>query len=133
MIKNYSKLFLTISIIFFLVSLTQKAFCVNNDCEYYGFLALIYGFFGFFDGGAGITWLANPIILVSWITFNKKKSIYFNLAAFILGISFLFFEQILMGTNNKYGQITNYELGYYLWLLSFLTMLIGNIFDYIKK
>jgi|GEM_PF-5151182 len=37
-----------------------------------------------------------------------------------------------MGTNNNYGKITGYDLGYYLWILSFLVMFIGNLLNYKK-
>ncbi|EPR71738.1 hypothetical protein ADIWIN_3185 [Winogradskyella psychrotolerans RS-3] len=37
-----------------------------------------------------------------------------------------------MGTNNKYGKITDYDIGYYLWILSFLMMTIRNILNYKK-
>jgi len=125
--KNRTKLLLTISVIFFLISLTQNAFYVNNESGYHGYLALIFGFFDFFDGGAGISWLANIMIIFSWGFHQKRVSLYFSLAALILGISFLSFDKILMGTNNNYGQITGYDLGYYFWILSFLTMVIVNL------
>jgi hypothetical protein len=122
--------FLTISIIFYLISLTQNAFYVNNENENYGYLVLIFGLYAVFGGGAGLSWLANILIVFSWGFHKKRVSIYFSISALIFGISFLFFDQIVMGTNNKYGNITDYGLGYYLWILSFFTMLIGNIFDY---
>jgi hypothetical protein len=125
--------FFAISIVLYLFSLTQNAFYVNNEEEYSGYLILILGLYAFLGGGAGLSWLANIMILFSWATYKKKVSIYFSLSALILGVSFLFFDKIIMGTNDKYGSITNYDIGYYCWILSFLTILIGNIVNHKKQ
>lgn len=130
--NKHNSLFLIISIVLFLLSLTQNAFYVNDKEEYYGFLVLIYGFFGVFDFGSGVSWLANVLILISWGLNQKRISLYLSLCALTLGLSFLAFDEILMGTNDKYGKITQYDLGYYLWILSFLIMAIGNLFNYKK-
>ena len=74
-------IFFTISIILYLFSLTQNAFYVNNEEEYSGYLILILGLYAFLGGGAGISWLANIMILFSWATYKKKISIYFIFSA----------------------------------------------------
>ncbi|WP_179334997.1 hypothetical protein [Winogradskyella costae] len=129
-IKNLNSFYYT-SLILYLISLTQNAFYINNENENQGYLILIFGFYAIF--GAGVSWLANILILFSWLFRHKKSSIYFSLSALILGISFLFFDKVVMGTNNKYEIITGYDIGYYCWILSFLVMFIGNILNYKKR
>ena len=119
------------SVIIYLISLTQNAFQLNNEDEHYGYLSLIFGFYAVFD--TGICWLANFLIIFSWLFRDKKTSLYYSLSALILGISFLFVDEIVMGTNNKYGKITGYDIGYYLWISSFLIMTIRNILNYKKR
>ncbi len=128
--KKYKNLHLIISIVFFLAALSQKVYCSDGDCGYLGggLAALISGIFGVLAGGACLTWFANPIILVSWITSQKPKiSIIFSLLALIIGISFSFFDEIIINEAGHYGEITGYRAGYYLWVLSFMSMVVGNI------
>jgi len=133
LIKNRSKLFLIASGVFYLISLTQNCFHINSEGDYPGYSVLFYGFLGSFNGGVGITWWANIMIVMAWLYFQKRISLYLSFAALALGISFLFFKKIFVGFGpEKYGQITDYDLGYYLWIISFLIMTIGNILD-LKK
>ncbi len=129
-IKN-ENLFYYPSVILYLISLTQNAFLINNEGGHFGYLVLIFGFYAVFD--TGISWLANFLIIFSWLFRHKKASLYCSLSALILGISFLFIDKIVMGTNNKYGKITGYDIGYYLWILSFAVMTIGNILNNKKR
>jgi len=128
---NNESLFYYASVILYLISLTQNSFMLNNEEGHYGYLALIFGFYAVFD--TGISWLANFLIIFSWLFRHKKASLYFSLSALILGVSFLLIDEIVMGTNNKYGKITGYDIGYYFWILSFLVMTIGNILNYKKR
>lgn len=110
----------------YIISLTQNClFIENEEQSYYGFSLLIFGFYAVFD--SGFSWLANILIVLSWGLRHKKYSIYISLLALVLAISFLFCKEIVMGTNNTYGTITGYDVGYYLWALSFLAMLIAGI------
>lgn len=97
--------------------------------------SFLSGFFGIFIGGACLTWLANPLLIVSWITFKKKKKISFLLSsiALLIGLSFLMFDEIIINEGGYYGQITGYRLGYWLWICSMITILIGNIYNQIIK
>jgi len=136
--KINSNYFLIISLILFLISLSQRAYCTNNDCGDLGMgLAILFsGIFGVFLGGACFTWIANPLLLLAWITFIKYKKIsfFFSLMAVTIGISFLMFDEIIVNEAGHYGKITGYELGYYLWILSMVTILIGNIYNrFIQK
>ncbi|RCW92006.1 hypothetical protein [Winogradskyella arenosi] len=119
------------SIILYGMALTQNAFLLNNEDGQYGYLTLIFGFYAVLD--TGISWLANVLILLSWAYRDRKAALYFSVIALGLGISFLAVDNIVMGTHNQYGKITGYDTGYYLWVLSFLVMTIGQIVNYKKQ
>lgn len=131
--KSKSIYFLIISIILFLISLSQRAYCTNNDCGELGSgLAVLFsGIFGFFLCGACMTWIANPLLLVAWITFYtaKRISLVLNSLAVMIGLSFLMFDEIIATEAGHYRKITGYALGYWLWLLSMVTLLLGNIYN----
>lgn len=128
--------FLIISIVVFFIACSQKTYCTNGDCGAYwdGLAASILGAFGLFAGGAYIAWLANPLILISWLAYRKTKiSLVTSILAFAFGLSFLLFDEIMVNEAGHYGEITGYEMGFYLWNLSFLIMIIGNVINLKNK
>ena len=134
-LKNPNILIL-ISILIFIVACSQKIYCTNDNCgEYWSGLAvLISGIFGVFIGGACITWFANPLILISWLTYKKTKfSLVMSILALAFGMSFLFFDKIIIDEAGHYGKITGYEIGYYLWNISFIIMITRNIINLKNK
>ncbi len=57
-----------------------------------------------------------------------------SIIAFTFGMSFLLFDEIIVNEAGHYGKITGYKIGYYLWNLSFIIMIIRNIISLkIKK
>jgi len=133
--KKFKIIVLISSVALFIVSLTQKCFCTDDSCGDSA-AVLVSGFFGVFICPAGFTWLANPSILTSWITFNKKPvmSLITGLIAVILSVSFLFFRRIVANEGGSYSTIISYKLGYWLWTASSSIMLIGNtIFYFCEK
>jgi len=132
------KIFLLLSIGVFIISLTQKSFCTNsNVCRYFsGFLSLIFGWLGVFILHIPtFPWLANPLLLVSWILFRKKPKVSFilSIVAFILMLSFLLVDEIITNEAGTKSKVVSYELGYWLWLLSSFIMLIGNSINWKKN
>ena len=128
-LKNPNILIL-ISILIFIVACSQKIYCTNGRCgeNWSGLAVLISGIFGIFLGGACLTWLANPLILISWLTFKKAKfSLVMSILAFSFGLSFIFFDEIIINEAGQYGKITGYQIGFHLWNLSFIIMIIRNI------
>ncbi|NRA92462.1 MAG: hypothetical protein HRU26_07205 [Psychroserpens sp.] len=121
---NKSHIYYYISVLLFLISLTQNAFFLDHEDGQQGYVILILGFYAVFD--TGISWLANFLIIFSWIFRNKKASFYYSLSALVLGISFVFVDEVIKGTYNAYEKVTGYDIGYYLWLLSFLVMTAGS-------
>ncbi len=117
----------------FLSSLTGDTFCVGNKnngaCQHTpGSLLLLIGWLGVLVGGAGLTWLANPFLVVSWLTFYRepKISLLFSFFAVVASGSFLLFSEIITDEAGHYGPIIHRHIGYWLWLSSTIAMLVGS-------
>ncbi len=125
-IKNLRKIILFLSISTFIISLTQKCYCTDECGD--SIMVLILGFFGIISGLVGLTWYANPLLLLSWCTINDNKySTIFSIISFVLSFSFLLFDEIMDDEAGHYSKIVSYELGYWLWLLSTAIMVFGNL------
>ncbi|MFT3679379.1 MAG: hypothetical protein QM791_03850 [Ferruginibacter sp.] len=115
------------SIIFFILSLTQKAYCTSTHCSD-SIMVFLLGWAAVFSTGAGICWFANPLLFISWGLLKKNLKVSAILAALatLLSLLFLLFDSI---TDNEGGiphQIISYRAGYWLWLSSSLCILIGT-------
>ena len=112
----------------FIISLTQKSFCTEGSCGD-GIACLISGAIGFATGGAALTWLANPLLFLSWILIHKnpKLSLQISIAATLIALSFLFFKQIMADEAGNYSRIISYKFGYWLWVSSSVIMFVGNL------
>jgi hypothetical protein len=62
--------------------------------------ALITGWIVLFMGGVMYTWLANPLILIAWITIYKSPKISnaCSIISSVLMFSFLYYKQIYIKT-----------------------------------
>jgi hypothetical protein len=122
------------SITIFVGSLTQKCYCTTMSCNN-SMMILFTGAIGFLYGGAALTWLANPLLLISWLTSNRnpKLSLVSSIFAMLLSASFLHFKKIISDEGGNYKQIISYQLGYWLWLASILTMVINNCIRYVRQ
>ncbi|HMT27706.1 MAG TPA: hypothetical protein PKD91_00360 [Bacteroidia bacterium] len=125
--KKLKKTFLTISIVFFILSLTQKCYCTTSTCSD-SIMVFLLGWFAMFSGGAGISWIANPFLLGAWIMLKKnlKISMFLSMGAVLMSLSFLLFESVLDNENNQAKEIISYKAGYLLWVSSTVVMLIGT-------
>ena len=128
--NNILKLFLTTSLLLFIISLTQDAYRAGG--QYAGsFACVIVGWMGVPIGGtwANITWLANPILVIAWIGFisDRKTSLICSSVAFILSLSFLFCSEVTQNEAGSSSHINGYAIGYYLWLSSSFLLIGGNI------
>ena len=112
----------------FTFSLFNTCFCTDNGCRT-SIEALLIGWLAMFTGGAAISWLANPFLIVSLVllTKNKNSAWIFGLIASLMSISFLKFQLVIENEAGHYNQITKIGLGYWLWLSSCLTMFIGSL------
>ncbi|MFQ3297850.1 MAG: hypothetical protein ACI921_001843 [Polaribacter sp.] len=131
------KIFLLLSIGVFIISLTQKSYCSSYGlCDNYGFLSFFFGWIGVFMLHIpAFTWLANPLLLGSWIFFRKKPKASFilSIVAFILMLSFLLVDEIISNEAGTKSKVVFYGLGYWFWLFSSFIMLIGNSIHWKKN
>ena len=121
----------SISIVLFFVAMTQVCFDTESAPGESGEGAalVISGFFGFFSSITGLTWLANPALWYSWvqITRKPKHSLLASMLAIIISLSFLLCNDVIINEGGGTSAITDVRIGYWLWLSSIGTMLIGNL------
>ena len=147
---NITKLTIILSVIFYISSLTQSAYC-TTDCKS-SLMVLLVGLLGILteigtiasfimdkinghassisnDLGATFTWLANPIILFSLFIFrhSKRTALTLSIISTILILLFLVFDKVVDNEAGHYSKVTELKLGYWLWLFSSLTILIGSL------
>ncbi len=147
--KPVKTIFLFFSVAIYIFSLTQYCYGYDNGAkiESLGILfagwigvtmdlaAIIEWFFKYqiidFKFGACFTWIANPLLIISWITFYKKPkiSLLTSLFAALLSISFFFFKNILFDNEGNYRQIEHLFSGYYLWVCSTIIILAFNLIE----
>ena len=131
-VKNLRKTILLTSIIIFIISLTQECFCTSKGCGD-SIIVFVFGVFGILSGGVGLSWYANPLIIASWVSIkNNKISTILSIIALVLSISFLFFEEIMTDESGHLRKIVSYKSGYWLWLLSIVITLLGNLIIKVK-
>ncbi len=133
-----SRLIVLISFGFFTISLGLPAFYVERGGYWYGIFCLLFGWLGlgecieslFSKSIYTLSWLANPVILVAWILLIVKQFKYSfacSSLAFLLCLVFLVGDKTIVA--NEAGgteAITDCGTGYYLWMSSFVVMLLGN-------
>ena len=131
--KKSKLFFLSVSIVFFGISLFKDCFCTGECAN--SFLTLIFGILGIVLGGANLCWLANPLLLGSWISFffNTKVSFVFSLIASLVSFMFLFAKEVAVDEAGTPRQIQSLEIGYWLWLISSIVMLVGNSFELLNS
>lgn len=120
-----------LSILLFLVSLSQKAYHIDTDdhpTHWDGLALLLVGWAGLFQGV--FAWLANPALFVAWILLLSRRrrtlAVYFSIAAVALALSFLLHRKILRNEAGDYGTIVGYCLGYWLWTASMFVALVAS-------
>ena len=125
LIQSQTVLFISISL--FVISLTQHAYCTEGSCVP-AFGAFLTGWTAFYMAGPMLTWFANPMLFVAWSTIGRRPvtSLIFSMLALITMLSFLFFKTIYNHQDEWESQIVAYKPGYWLWVLSALSILIGN-------
>lgn len=123
-LKNYV---LLMSIILFAASLPQKSYCTTSTCSD-SIMVFLLGWAAIMYDIAGLIWFVNPLLLIAWFTLRKKlkASMFLSMAAALLSLSFLLVGNIIDNEAGHHNQIVSYRLGYWLWLGSSLTMLIGT-------
>lgn len=135
-LDKYKKRIFLLSLIVFLISLTQPAFYIDRedfDAWSSPFGLLLIGWLPIIAGEtSAIAWMANPILLLSWISiFNpklEKAVLWTGLLSIIVGLSFLSVKEILSSEAPTYSKITAIMPGYWLWISSMLTFTVGVLY-----
>lgn len=132
---SLSKVTLVISVSLYLVSLTQQGYCISGACgnHWSGISLVSMGAIGGIMSLAGLTWYANPALWAAWsqISNKPKRALIFSLIGTLLAASFLLATEISDIKPNITSYITGYQTGYWLWLASMGTMLIGSLTTYL--
>jgi hypothetical protein len=134
------KIVLTASILLFLTSLTQPAYYIDRsdyDAWSNSLLLVLFGWLGTIMSGfsaSSLAWLANPLLFISWIVFKNKpkRSIYLSFTATALAISFRFSKMVVSSESPSFSEITSYQAGYWLWVLSMAVFFIGSLLTYFR-
>lgn len=126
-VSPFHKRFLIVSMVLFGLSLTQKAYCTQTNCAD-SIMVLILGWGALLGGAAGFCWLANPLLVACWLSFGKKPKVAMFLASgsFLLAFFFLLVNQVVADEGGNSRTITERKAGYWLWLASHFTMLLGT-------
>ena len=129
-----------LSLILLIVSLTQTAYTIDyggkDDTEISALLEFVTGW------GAAIAcppylipWLANPSLIIAWITFRKKTniSLLFGFLSVAFAGSFLLFDKAPVNEAPSYSSITQIGPGYWLWLLSCTSFFLGTYIIVVRR
>lgn len=89
-------------------------------------------------GGAFVPflfWLANPIYIIAIIFIIRKnvKGFYLSCISTTIAIIFSLQDSIMASESGNNSKITSLELGYKLWLTSFLILTIGTALNIYGK
>ncbi len=148
--RNITKLTIILSVIFYISSLTQTAYCTNDGKG--SLMVLLVGLLGVLteigaiassiidringqtsflnnEIGATFTWLANPIILFSLFIFrySKRTALILSTISTALILLFLVFDKVVDNESGHYSKVTELKLGYCLWLFSSLIIFFGSL------
>ena len=128
--KSKSKtLVLIISFGLFIISLFNTSYCTESGSCNVAYETLLIGWLGMLYLGAGLTWIANPLIFISWILIVKNKRFAWipSLVACVTSIMFLKFNSIVINEAGHYSKITFVGSGFYLWTSSCFVSFIGSL------
>ncbi len=125
--KRIIKTVLVASMLCFALSLTQKCYCTSTNCSD-SFMVFILGWAAVFSGGAGLTWLANPLLFASWFFLKRKLeiSMFLGSMAFLVTLLFMLFGSVVDNEGGTSHPIISYKPGYWLWVTSSACMWLGT-------
>jgi len=119
---------LIISTGLFFASLGFEAFCTTEGCRS-GIEVLSLGWLAALSGGAGIVWLANPLLIWSWLLINKSSAYAWIPAFFaiLISLAFLSFPDIIENEGGRHNEIIRNGIGYWLWVCSSIASFTGAV------
>lgn len=116
-----------ISIAFFISSLLLVPIQTTANKEpVIGFAFFMWGWLGPLDGV--FAWYANPFLGLAWVNFLGGKislAVRKGIWSTLLIATFLLHKSILLDEGGGRAQIVTYKLGYWLWLLSPISLLLA--------
>lgn len=112
----------------FLISLFNTAFCTTDHCRL-SIEAFLSGWLVLFIEPAGLTWLANPLLIVALVMIlkDKKSSFWLSLMASLLSLSFLLCNTIIENEAGGAREIIKLKPGYWLWVASCISCFAGAL------
>lgn len=115
-----------LSMLLFLLSLTQKAYCTATHCAD-SIMTFLLGWAALASGAAGLTWLANPLLILSWWLWYRhtRAALLCSTGALLLAFSFLLFHSVPANESGQQQQVMAYRAGYWLWLGSMVLSWLG--------
>lgn len=120
-INLYKKAILVVSILLFLISLTQTAFILDykKSTAIPSIQVFLLGWMDIFDS-IHSPWLANPLLIISWIMLFKKTTtaLISSFFACCLAFSFLSVTKEITTSDTISGYIISFGSGYWIWLSS---------------
>ncbi|MEJ8816458.1 hypothetical protein [Lacibacter sp. H407] len=130
-VKSLKLFLLILCITCFVVSLFLLPFTIFGDNAKPWPIGLWCFLFGWLTVGkvGGISWLANPLLILSWFMFkrNIKVAIGLSFASTIFCSSFLFFDEVVINEAGLSGKIASTGIGYYFWLASSISTFASTI------
>ncbi len=130
-VKILKLVLLILCISLFIVSLFLLPFTIEGDnpkpwpiglwCFLLGWLTVATG--------AGISWLANPFLILSWFMFHRniKAAIWLSSVATFFCFSFMFFDEVVTNEAGLHKRINSIGIGYYVWLSSSVITFVSTI------
>ena len=123
-----------LSIALYILSMFFTPFYVANpkaDIYSNSFYMLLLGWMAVLGGGLFLTliWLANPLyIFGGFLVLNKEKyAVVPVTAALLLALYFTTLDSVMDGESGKTTSITELGAGFYLWISSFITMVVVGV------
>lgn len=139
-LKAIKKYTLLISLLVFIISLTQTAITYHDydgQKTHDGGSLFLVGGIVILGGGLKewFVWLANPLYLIALILFfrSKRLSRIFSTVSFLLALYFITFKEILAAEDGRMAQIQSLNTGYWLWVASMAILTIEAFYYFMQK
>ena len=140
MTRKVKRILVRISILLFIISLIPPAYYIDNpgnvEAWSNGYELVLIGWLGtVMGGGAAFAWLANPLIILSWIFFfrNLKLSMWAGILATLFAASFLLFNTVIGSEAPAYYKIIAVKPGYWLWLTNIGAFAVLTVVVYTRQ
>lgn len=133
-----SNLFILTSIFLYIITCFLPCFYVEEkDNVYNGFFVLLLGWIGVFIHDDikfyYISWYANMFYLISLLLRKHNISILFAGLALIFSFFFIGCPYIIVDEAGHTSSIVKMDIGYVLWIISMLLLLIGVFLHYVQR